>query len=1521
MKQTKRFLACLISLLLVFSVIPGNLLQVDAAKKKTVKVKTVKLNKKSVTLVEGDKITLKATLKPKNTTQKKLVWSTSNKKVATVTTKGVVNAKKKGNTTITVKVKGTSKKATCKVTVKALVKVKKVALNKTSVSLQEGASTTLKVTLTPKNTTQKTLQWSTSNKKVATVSSKGVVKAVNKGTATITIKVKGTTKKATCKVTVKAKTPAKIKVTKLTFGEKQKTLEEGSTYQTRITVAPSNATNKSVAYISSNASVATVDANGKVVAKKVGNATITATAKDGSGKTATCKITVKAKPAVEVTKLSFAENEKKLSQGDTYQTKLNIEPSNATNKAVTYTSSNASVATVDANGKVTAKAVGDAAITATAKDGSGKKATMNLHVEFAEVRYILTYNKNFDMYAKVIGDSRRGDEPFEVYRGYSYYCYNKNISVDYKEEIVGDKAQQTIRVREAIPGKVFFYIGILGGETPDNFFKKAEAQVEVWRGNKKVATCNAPSGSEDEWLISAYAPTTGEFTEYNQVGQYGMTTEVYYGDLTITGLKDSRYIDKVNIYIGNIEINTSEKDFYENEQKYMNEIVPIYSNPGCTYEVCAADGDGLRLILENENGKKRTWYIYVGMTPYAELEITKCYAKDGSITYSNIGFYWVELYGIGKELDKDQVVVECKNPNATWEITDVRNEELEVVYQQLVVTHPDGTERQYAISYECDYDVVYPELEIVDINTEDNDVVRFDSEHHIIDIYLNKNMSLSELMDKLQFTLKGQDVRWEWVLLGEVEGSTTIRFTDSHGNVASYGFHYDIDYNAMYGDLRVSDIRSTDSRFLHYQSDDTRINIYGTADEFDDIKDKLQIECAQKGTTFIIREKNEEEYFPYELILTGSNGQERSYDVCYYQDVDAKYGSLEVLDITDSGSILTDVLLDGEKIYLDGAEWSMETFLDKITVTLGEAGATYKFVCDGKDEAREYWILTLTGANGVRREYQVIYMLDFEAYYGTLRVKEIVCEDGKLTQYSIGDSDIDLHGKADSFEEIKDSLKVKLADETADYRFTCETDEELESRCFLVLTDATGKTRSYNINYYKDYGELYVEDITSNDGRLTDYYVNDDSNYINLQGAADSFEEIKDSLSVEIGDENARYEFTSETDEESGYVNWKLILTDADDNTRVYNIYYEVDYEEINKAFEIASIAGGDIAITKWNYNVTSIDISGLVDTDTNSVAEKLTVTMKNPAQTAKIEYLEDEEDWYLIITGANDLRREYRLTYWFDYDAYYGNLKVTSVECSDESFLDYEIYDNSISISGTKPAFDDIKPLLTLVLADKTASANFVQDEDCWNLILKGAEGKERIYSIRYSFEDTTDYGNLYVEDVTSRDEKITQCNVDNADNYIYVNGIVDEFGDIKDSLNIVLADESASYEFASEVDEDYGRKYWKLILTGADNKERIYTINYYVDYDERAEFCAIEDINSDDVTLNKWEYDGDWLYLYGKEKIDLDDIVEKLTVTLKNSELTTNIMYSEDNYSWNLVISGSDGFEVSYIIDYILE
>ena len=339
----------------------------------TIAVTGVSISKSTLPLTEGDSETLTATVSPSNATNKAVNWSSSDAGVASVSD-GKVTALKPGTTTITVSTADGGKTATCAVTVEAKkIPVTGVTLDKEETGLVEGEEVTLVATLAPENATEKTVEWSSSDEKVATVKD-GKVTAVAPGTATITVKTVDGSKTATCKVTVEKKG---IPVNKVTLNKTTQTLEIGSEVTLVATVSPSNASNKKLTWSSSNSEVATVDQNGKVKAVKAGTSSITVTTEDG-GKKATCAVTVNNKA---VSTITLNKSSLSLKETQTAQLTATISPANATDQTLTWTSSNNSVAVVDKTGKVTALKAGTATI--TAKSSNNKTASCSVTVSSA----------------------------------------------------------------------------------------------------------------------------------------------------------------------------------------------------------------------------------------------------------------------------------------------------------------------------------------------------------------------------------------------------------------------------------------------------------------------------------------------------------------------------------------------------------------------------------------------------------------------------------------------------------------------------------------------------------------------------------------------------------------------------------------------------------------------------------------------------------------------------------------------------------------------------------------------------------------------------------------------------------------------------------------------------------------------------------------------------------------------------------------------------------------------------------
>ena len=322
--------------------------------KKIIPVESVTLDKAELALVKGDEVTLTATVKPDDATDKAVTWTTSNEAVATVAD-GKVKAVGGGSATITAKAGDQS--ASCTITV--TVPVSSVSLDKTSLGLTEGDEAQLAATVGPEDATDKTVTWSSDKPAIATVDNAGKVKAVSPGTAIVT--AKAGEKSATCTVTVAKKV---IPVSSVTLDKTALELVEGDQTTLSATVKPDDATDKTVTWSSSNAAIATVE-NGKVVAVKEGSAVITAKAGD---KTATCTVAV-AKKVIPVSSITLDKASLALTKGEEATLTATVSPADATDKTVTWSTSDAKVVTVE-GGKVKAVGGGEATVTAKAGDKS-----------------------------------------------------------------------------------------------------------------------------------------------------------------------------------------------------------------------------------------------------------------------------------------------------------------------------------------------------------------------------------------------------------------------------------------------------------------------------------------------------------------------------------------------------------------------------------------------------------------------------------------------------------------------------------------------------------------------------------------------------------------------------------------------------------------------------------------------------------------------------------------------------------------------------------------------------------------------------------------------------------------------------------------------------------------------------------------------------------------------------------------------------------------------------------------------
>lgn len=351
---------------------------------KNILLTKLSFNEKYISLAVGYTHSLTYTTSPKNATEINVSFSSSDSSVATVDSKGVITGVKEGSAIITAVssnglVKDTTyvtvyKKGASTISNGESIKTdnypKSISLKETSLDLSVGSTGQLQAEVSPDNST-KSISWSSSNSSVATVDSNGLVKAIGVGEATIVAKTINNLT-ATCKVTVGNYS---LNVKSILITTNYAVLPVNSTKQLFVAFTPSNASNKSISWSSSNSSVATVDASGNVKAISPGSAIITAKSKDGGYTDTTTIEVVNYDNVVEEKTIAFALSNYSIGVNQTITLNPIITPSNATFKSVLFSSSNNSVATVDENGVIKGIKEGNAIITVITKRNNLKAST------------------------------------------------------------------------------------------------------------------------------------------------------------------------------------------------------------------------------------------------------------------------------------------------------------------------------------------------------------------------------------------------------------------------------------------------------------------------------------------------------------------------------------------------------------------------------------------------------------------------------------------------------------------------------------------------------------------------------------------------------------------------------------------------------------------------------------------------------------------------------------------------------------------------------------------------------------------------------------------------------------------------------------------------------------------------------------------------------------------------------------------------------------------------------------------
>ncbi len=366
----------------------------------------------------GDTKQLSLSFVPSNSTYKSVTWSSSDNNIISVDKNGKVTAKNVGTAKVIVyfnRDKNIKDELIIKVNPKGNVPTN-IILNNNNSTIYVDSTINLKATIIPNNASNKTITWSSSDSKIATVDKNGKVTAKKSGKVTITAKTSNNLKATS---TIKVIKPL-ISVKKITINNNITSVFVNESVTLSASISPITASNKNIIWSSSDSSIATVDSNGKVIGKKAGSVKITATSKSNPRVSGSKSIVVSIKK-INVRSIALSEEKINLYVEGIHKLNPVLTPKDTTEKNITWSSSNSNIATVDQSGNVVAKGVGNVIITAKAENGSTSSAS------------IIVKNNTIKNPLRIKdGNYLYGGDPFVTYdsaRGYYYYLSTSSRDV------------------------------------------------------------------------------------------------------------------------------------------------------------------------------------------------------------------------------------------------------------------------------------------------------------------------------------------------------------------------------------------------------------------------------------------------------------------------------------------------------------------------------------------------------------------------------------------------------------------------------------------------------------------------------------------------------------------------------------------------------------------------------------------------------------------------------------------------------------------------------------------------------------------------------------------------------------------------------------------------------------------------------------------------------------------------------------------------------------------------------------
>ena len=1326
MKKVRRTLAYVLALLMIFTGIPYTG-PVTVQAKKQVKAKSIKLNKTTYTLKKGKKVKLKATILPKKSTQKKVVWTSNKKKIATVSKSGVVKAKKKGTAVITAKVKGTRKKAKCKIIVGT--PVSSVKLSATMKQLEVGNKFQLKATVLPTKASVKSVSYQSSNKGIAEVTQTGIVTAKSAGSAVITVISKdGTNKKAVCKVQVSNKqqpttqTPSKdepkeepkdttIKTTGISLNEESLTFYSNSApQQLEAKVKPENATNKGVIWSSEDESIATVSDNGVVTPSKTkeGTTTITATAADKSGAKATCQVKVIAGMQVKsVQKLREIVN-----GSETYKL-IHFE--------------------TDEEGEINIPAPDDKdKLKDTVLEIDAPKATVTNYAQFKEVK-IISISK--DTYIE------HADNTLIVLAENCHVVVKEDATVELQ---VNDEVKSLLidnggKIKNAViktSGKVTFE----GKSAQTSIPVTIDKDATIYTARRLDITAN------DKVLLTLKAGAEG--TSVNTTNEKNVPEVKGLGTITVrienNGKVDEKTVvaDQTNEDVGAVTVSAVTGTVLDVDSKNLKDVKVFLAAYSKDFKIADfSEEDAIKNATTDENGvykitsvKAGNYYLIFKKDGYYEA-IQTCMLTNNS---AEVVVASTVLTSKDVQVEKGSVsgkIIDSVKGRPVSEVTVRIREGQNNVTGEVIKETTTNSEGVYRIT---GLNPGIYTIQVLDLRSDNQEYISTS-----FNVYIepgkeseNNGAGISPIIDdeQVRFVLRwgnkesGAPADLDSHMVGpEVTGSGQfhIYFDDKT---------YDNEDDIKYADLDLDD--------TEWEGPETTTIYKRTPGIYHFYVHNYSDKYASVSNTLAKSQASVQVYSGSRLVQTFyvPNKEGTLWSVCSYDSLtgnitpvnemtyepeaeavgsDVKYGDLKITDIKKN-DFVKKASISGTRIKLRVASDEIEEYKNEIIpeIALKEASYVVKY-----DKHEKDWIIEISDRNGNERTYRIRYSIDYGNKYVTS-----FDENENVKDYGIYENSIDLWMKHTDLSK-EDVLKtIKPEFESSGVTYKIQKDES--GNDVMILTDTDGSTRTYGLKIKVDKSDIYIKNVTSSDSRVISTKIGDE--YIAIYGKAKEFNDIKDLLKFEFSEDVTNYKIF--VDEDGDTV---IELTSDYGGQVTYYIDYRYDYGSL----AIDSITSKDQSkATEDNIWVSykNIDIFiKNVEYDINEIFDKyLSVKFEKDTITGEVRKTDDGYYEYVITDSETKETRIYQITWSVSYSKEY---KVTEIKDPNGVLDDYDVYLDDdyyrIDLYGAKDDsnLEDVLSQIEFVYGEKVKSGEIKTEDGKTYLVLSCEDNITYRYQIHY--------------------------------------------------------------------------------------------------------------------------------------------------------------------------------------------